>query len=58
MKQRTLTNLCNERPTWWSLEHEVLDEVVAAAYGLAIDLTEEDVLAGLFALNQESATKH
>jgi len=58
LKKRTLTNLCNEHPTWWGLEHEALDEVVAAAYGLAVDLPEEDVLAGLFSLNQEPATKH
>ncbi|MBZ9791121.1 class I SAM-dependent DNA methyltransferase [Rhizobium sp. 3T7] len=58
LKKRTLTNLYNERPTWLDLAHKALDEAVAAAYGWAADLTEEDVLARLFALNQERATEH
>jgi len=32
LKQRTLTNLYNERPTWLRLAHRRLDEAVLAAY--------------------------
>jgi hypothetical protein len=33
LKQRTLTNLYNERPTWLDNAHRDLDEAVAEAYG-------------------------
>ncbi|HYO15103.1 MAG TPA: hypothetical protein VE685_18060 [Thermoanaerobaculia bacterium] len=33
LKQRTLTNLYNQRPTWLDLAHRKLDEAVFAAYG-------------------------
>jgi hypothetical protein len=36
LKQRTLTNLYNERPTWLRLAHEKLDRAVLAAYA-AVD---------------------
>jgi len=36
LKQRTLTNLYNERPTWLRLAHEALDRAVLAAYA-AVD---------------------
>ena len=32
LKNRTLTNLYNERPTWLRLAHKALDEAVLAAY--------------------------
>jgi hypothetical protein len=32
LKERTLTNLYNERPTWLKLAHEQLDRAVLAAY--------------------------
>lgn len=55
LRKRTLTNLYNERPTWLINAHRQLDEAVAAAYGWPINLSDEEVLARLFALNQERA---
>lgn len=62
LKTRTLTNLYNQRPTWLDNAHKALDEAVAAAYGWGDDwraglLTEDEILARLFALNQERAGK-
>jgi type II restriction/modification system DNA methylase subunit YeeA len=53
LKQRTLTNLYNERPAWLVNAHAELDAAVAAAYGWPADISEEDALARLFKLNQE-----
>lgn len=58
LKKRTLTNLCNARPAWLDHAHKALDEAVADAYGWgdhwrAGTLTDDEILAGLFALNQE-----
>lgn len=53
LRRRTLTNLYNERPAWLANAHRELDEAVAAAYGWPEDLSEEEVLARLLALNQE-----
>jgi hypothetical protein len=55
LKKRTLTNLYNERPGWLDLAHRKLDTAVAAAYGWPADLTDEQVLERLLALNQERA---
>lgn len=55
LKKRTLTNLYNQRPQWLANAHRRLDEAVAAAYGWPADLTDEQVLEHLFALNQERA---
>ena len=55
LKKRTLTNLYNERPAWLDMAHKRLDAAVAAAYGWPADLADEDILARLFALNQERA---
>lgn len=55
LKKRTLTNLYNERPAWLAMAHDRLDAAVAAAYGWPTDLTDEQVLERLFALNQERA---
>ncbi|MEX2186952.1 MAG: DNA methyltransferase [Pirellulales bacterium] len=57
LKKRTLTNLYNQRPTWLALAHERLDAAVAAAYGWAADLSEEQILERLLALNLERAGK-
>ena len=53
LKERTLTNLYNARPTWLSHAHEALDTAVAEAYGWPIDISEDDALAALLALNLE-----
>lgn len=57
LKKRTLTNLYNARPEWLNLLHRDLDTAVAAAYGWAWPLTDDDILKRLFALNQERAAK-
>lgn len=55
LKKRTLTNLYNQRPAWLDHAHKALDEAVAEAYGWPADLTDDEVLARLFRLNQERA---
>jgi type II restriction/modification system DNA methylase subunit YeeA len=60
LKKRTLTNLYNARPAWLDNAHKALDEAVAEAYGWGDDwrsgaLTEDEILARLFRLNQERA---
>ena len=57
LKLRTLTNLYNERPTWLDLAHKKLDAAVAAAYGWPPDLTDEQILERLLALNLERAAE-
>jgi len=51
--KRTLTNLYNARPTWLDLAHKRLDEAVFAAYGWKSDLSDEEILEKLLALNLE-----
>jgi len=58
LKKRTLTNLYNARPVWLANAHAALDEAVAEAYGWGDDwragaLTDDEILARLFALNQQ-----
>jgi len=53
LKKRTLTNLYNERPAWLANAHKRLDETVFAAYGWPADLTDDELLAKLLALNLE-----
>jgi hypothetical protein len=55
LKKRTLTNLYNERPAWLDLAHKRLDAAVFAAYGWPADLSDDDLLAKLLALNLERA---
>jgi type II restriction/modification system DNA methylase subunit YeeA len=55
LKKRTLTNLYNQKPTWLTLAHKRLDEAVFAAYGWPADLTDEQILEKLLALNLERA---
>ncbi|WP_342726087.1 DNA methyltransferase [Bradyrhizobium sp. B097] len=55
LKKRTLTNLYNERPTWLTNAHADLDAAVATAYNWPADISEDDALAKLFALNQARA---
>ncbi len=51
LKQRTLTKLYNARPAWLSHAHETLDAAVAEAYGWPVDISKDDTLAALLALN-------
>ena len=62
LKKRTLTNLYNARPAWLGDAHAALNEAVAEAYGWGDDyragfLTDDEILARLFGLNQERAGK-
>jgi hypothetical protein len=51
LRERTLTNLYNERPTWLDLAHQRLDAAVFAAYGWDPAMTDDELLAELLALN-------
>ena len=51
LKKRTLTNLYNARPQWLADAHEALDAAVAAAYGWSVDISDDEVLRELLALN-------
>lgn len=59
LKTRTLTNLYNMRGTpkgtWLDTLHRTLDEAVAVAYGWPADITTDDALARLLALNHARA---
>ncbi len=60
LKKRTLTNLYNARPAWLTHAHKAVDEAVAEDYGWVDDwragkLTDDEILARLFRLNQERA---
>lgn len=57
LKKRTLTNLCNERPTWLTLAHKKLDTAVFTAYGWPATLSDEELLERLLKLNLERAAK-
>jgi hypothetical protein len=57
LKERTLTKLYNERPAWLDLAHKKLDAAVAAAYSWPADLTDEQILERLLALNLERAAE-
>jgi hypothetical protein len=56
LKTRTLTNLYNTRGTpegtWLDNLHRALDEAVAAAYGWAADLADDEILGRLLELNR------
>lgn len=55
LKERTLTKLYNQRPTWLDLAHRKLDEAVFAAYGWEPGISDEEILERLLALNLERA---
>ncbi len=57
LKKRTLTNLYNERPAWLAAAHERLDEAVSAASGWPADLSDDDLLARLLALNLQRSER-
>ncbi len=57
LKKRTLTKLYNERPAWLDMAHRKLDAAVAAAYGWPADLSDEEILERLLALNLERAAE-
>ena len=51
LRERTLTNLYNQRPQWLVDAHRDLDAAVAGAYGWPADISEEDALGKLLELN-------
>lgn len=53
LKRRTLTNLYNQCPTWLDLAHRTLDHAVLDAYSWPHELSDEDILIRLLALNSE-----
>ena len=57
LKKRTLTNLCNENPTWLRDAHRALDEAVFAAYGWPNDISDQEILTRLLQLNTERSAK-
>ncbi len=57
LQKRTLTNLYNEPPTWLAQAHQKLDAAVFAAYGWKPEMSDDDLLAALLALNLDRAGK-
>jgi len=57
LKKRTLTNLYNQRPTWLDLAHKTLDNAVLDAYAWPHEITDDQILERLLALNLERAAK-
>jgi type II restriction/modification system DNA methylase subunit YeeA len=55
LKKRTLTKLYNDHPTWLQNAHERLDKEVFAAYCWPHDISAEEILTNLLALNRERA---
>src|SRR5215208_3882725 len=53
LKKRTLTNLYNDRPPWLHNAHKRLDEAVFAAYDWPSNISDEEILKNLLALNLE-----
>ena len=51
LKKRTLTNLYNARPQWLADAHAALDAAVAYAYGWPDDISDDEALRELLALN-------
>jgi hypothetical protein len=57
LKDRTLTNLYNQHPTWLAQSHERLDRAVFAAYGWPYPLDDQEILSRLLQLNGERAAQ-
>jgi type II restriction/modification system DNA methylase subunit YeeA len=57
LEKRTLTNLYNQRPTWLVNAHEELDRAVLDAYGWPHDMSDEQILQCLLAMNLERAAQ-
>ena len=51
LRKRTLTSLYNARPQWLADAHAALDAAVAVAYGWDADISDEEALSELLALN-------
>ena len=55
LRHHTMTNLYNDPPTWLEIAHREIDEAVFAAYSWAADLSDDEILERLLALNLERA---
>lgn len=55
LRERTLTNLYNQAPTWLTQAHDRLDRAVFAAYDWTYPLDDQEILARLLQLNREHA---
>ena len=60
VQARTMTDLYNNteknpRPNWLINRHNAIDEAVSAAYDWPVDLSDDEILARLLALNLERA---
>jgi type II restriction/modification system DNA methylase subunit YeeA len=53
LRNRTLTKLYNEEPTWLQDVHQALDEAVILAYGWEGNLSDDELLTRLLKLNGE-----
>ncbi len=53
LKRRTLTALYNARPAWLTQAHERLDQAVLDAYGWPTEISDDEVIDRLLALNLE-----
>ena len=58
LRRRTVTQLYNERPAWLGDAHDELNLAVAAAYGWPAELSDEQILAKLLALNKDRVAVH
>lgn len=56
LKKRTLTNLYNARPPELAALHAALDAAVFAVYGWPAQLSDEEILERLLALNLQRTT--
>lgn len=57
LKKRTLTHLYNEKPQWLIKAHQALDNAVAAAYGWENNLSDDEILERLLALNLQHSAR-
>ena len=55
LKKRTLTNLYNAQPQWLADAHATLNASVAVAYGWPSDISDDEALRELLALNRSRA---
>ena len=57
LKKRTLTRLYNARPQWLADAHANFDAAVASAYGWRKNISDDDALRELLALNMASGNR-
>ena len=55
-RRRTITALYNAMPTWLADAHRCLDNAALAAYGLQNDISDDEIAAGLLAINLARGT--